>query len=268
MDQHLVSFEAVTAVERLGEHRYLWRVPDGWQQGRGCFGGIVLGALLRAMEREEPESVRRVRTLAGDLCAPVTPGPAEVRVRVLRRGSNQTNLAAELSRDGSVMATATAVLSEPRAFPGSPTSLVPEPPGEWSSIEPLAYQAGFWPTFTQHYEYRTKGPVPFGAREPAICLGWIREKAPLGRLDAPAIIGRLDAWWPTLFTVISEPRMCATIQFTAELFTDPASLDPRAPFRYRAQRMAQQDGFFLEARELWQADTLVALNQQTFAIVR
>jgi hypothetical protein len=32
--------------------------------------------------------------------------------------------------------------------------------------------------------------------------------------------------------------------------------------------IAQADGFFVEFRELWSGGTLVALNQQTFALIR
>src|SRR6516162_3320175 len=107
----LSEFEAATAVERVGEHTFRSIVPDGWQQGRGAFGGLVLGSLLRAMLRSESDPERAARTLAGDICGPVLPGPTEIHVRVLRRGSNQSNLAAELTQGGAVLATATAVLS-------------------------------------------------------------------------------------------------------------------------------------------------------------
>jgi acyl-CoA hydrolase len=87
-------------------------------------------------------------------------------------------------------------------------------------------------------------------------------------MDAPALIGRLDAWWPTLFTIESGPRPVSTVQFTAELLADPASLDPALPLRYRAEMISLRDGFFLESRELWRGDELVALNQQTFVMIK
>lgn len=98
--------------------------------------------------------------------------------------------------------------------------------------------------------------------------GWIREQTLPSRLEAPALIGRLDAWFPTLYIIESEPRPCSTVQFTAELLADPASLDPALPLRYRAEMISLRDGFFLEARELWHGEELVALNQQTFVIIK
>ena len=90
---------------------------------------------------------------------------------------------------------------------------------------------------------------------------------PLERLDAPALVGRLDAWWPTLF-IIGSPRPVATISFVAELLVEPATLPPTEPLRYRARMAGLHDGFFVELRELWSGDRVVALNQQTFAILK
>ncbi|MBE7451703.1 MAG: hypothetical protein HS111_23275 [Kofleriaceae bacterium] len=58
-----------------------------------------------------------------------------------------------------------------------------------------------------------------------------------------------------------------TVTFMAELLVDPASLDPAAPFAYRARLDGAADGFSVEVRELWQGDALVALNQQVFAVL-
>ena len=64
------------------------------------------------------------------------------------------------------------------------------------------------------------------------------------------------------------PRPCATVSFTGELLCDPASLPPSEPLAYRARMGGLYEGFFVELRELWLGSTLVALNQQTFAILK
>src|SRR5438067_5836472 len=111
-----VSFAAASAITALSPNRYRADIPDGWQQGRAAFGGLVLGTLLRAIEATEATEAasaggsrpRSTRTLTGDLCGPVVPGPVEISVRTLRRGNNQSNLAAELTQNGALLATATA----------------------------------------------------------------------------------------------------------------------------------------------------------------
>ena len=262
------DFSIVSAVEALAPSRFAVTIPDGWQQGRGAFGGLVLATLLRAIEKSEPDDGRATRTLAGDLCGPALPGPAEIRVRALRRGNNQSNLAAELVQGGEVLATASVVRSTPRRAAGVPplprTSPSPLPP--WRELPDLGLGPPLGPPFAQHYEYRAAGAA-FALGSAAVLDGYIRERVPLGRIDAPALIGRLDAWWPTLFAV-SAPRPCATISFVAEILVDPATLPPDEPLRHHARMSAAHDGFFVELRELWSGDRVVAMNQQTFAILK
>lgn len=265
------DFLSASKIEERAPGELIAHIPDHWQQGRGAFGGLVLGTLLRAIERCEPDGARVTRTLSGDLCGPVLPGPAVIRVRVLRRGNNQSNLAAELVQDGAVLATASAVLSPPRAAEGAPR-FVAAPAAElgelpaWREVPvlPVAPPAG--PAFAQHYEYRAAG-TPFQRGTEPMIEGFIRERVRLERMDAPALVGRLDAWWPTLFA-IGAPRPVATISFVAEMLVDPGVVDPEEPLRYRARMAGMHEGFFVEMRELWAGERVVALNQQTFAILR
>ena len=74
------SLDRVLDVSLVAEGRYALDVPDGWAQGRGAFGGLVLGAMLRAVTRAEPDPARRVRSVTGEIPAPVLPGLA-VRVQ-------------------------------------------------------------------------------------------------------------------------------------------------------------------------------------------
>ncbi|HEX8951106.1 MAG TPA: thioesterase family protein [Polyangia bacterium] len=260
-----MSFTDASAVTEVARHHYRAHVPDHWQQGRGAFGGLVLGTLLRAIEHAEP--TRATRTLCGDLCGPVAPGDADIRVVELRRGSNQTNLAATLTQRDVVVATATAVLSSPRAVATPPFAPTPPPPAsDWRQAPAIATERAGGPTFTRHYEYRSAAPA-FARGEPLVD-GFIRERVPLPRLDAPALVGRLDAWWPTLFALDGAPRPVATISFTAEILVDPATLAAAEPLRHRARLVAMHEGFFVELRELWDGERVVALNQQTFAILR
>jgi hypothetical protein len=124
------------------------------------------------------------------------------------------------------------------------------------------------PVFAQHFEYRSAAASPFARTGEPVTDGFVRERVPLARVDAPALVARLDAWWPTLFAFTGAPRPVATISFTAQLLVDPGSLPPDEPLRYRARMEALHDGFFVELRELWHGDRVVALNQQTFAILR
>jgi hypothetical protein len=272
-------FEAATTLERLDRGSdaeasfFRADVPDGWQQGRGAFGGLVLGMLLRAMEHHEGDARRTARTLNGDLAGPVLPGPAEIAVETLRRGSNQSNLRATLRQQGQVLASATAVLSAPRRKrddAGQERTLVLPPPAfaaTPSDAPVVALAPPLAPVFTPHFEYRPTGPLPFSAGRDAIAEGFVRERIAPTVLDAPMLVGLLDAYWPAVLAVVSNPIAVATISFQAEFLVDPRTLDPTAPLGYRARAVADRDGFIVEFRELHGPSGVVAMNQQTFAVL-
>lgn len=261
------AFDAAVALaaESEGEHRLV--VPDGWQQGRGAFGGLVLGALAAAMAAREPE--RPLRALTGEICGPVLAGAARITSRVLRRGNNQTNVAADLAQDGVTLAVASAVFANARSVaPAKAVGLASPPRPAWDDARELPIErlaAG--PRFARNYEYRPTGLLPFSGGDEPLVLGWVREREPLARVTAAALLARIDAYWPAIFSVDDAPRPCATVSFMAEILRDPATLDPRAPLFYRGRAVAQAGGYFVEMRELWDGDALVALNQQSFAIL-
>jgi hypothetical protein len=260
------DFATATRIERVGAGRFTARIPEGWQQGRGAFGGLVLGTLARAIVTDEPEGGRLLRTLSGDLCGPVMPGEAEVVTRQLRRGANQSNWSAELRQGGNVLALASAVLSTPRPSPPLATPDTP-PPLDWQALPVVPMGPPVTPQFAVNYEYRTLG-APFGPASEARLEGFVRERTPLTRVDAAALIARLDSFWPTLFLVEGRPRPIATVSFVAEIMTDPQTLAPTEPLRYRARTAGLHEGFCVELRELWRGEQMVALNQQTFAVIK
>ncbi|MBX5484550.1 MAG: thioesterase family protein [Myxococcaceae bacterium] len=261
------EFERATAVRPLGDHRYEADVPDGWQQGRGAFGGLVLATMQRAMGHFVANPARRPRALTAEICGPLQPGRAEVKVELLRQGSNTSFVNAVLIQEGKVMARASTVFATARKAATTPRAEPPAPPRPFEQVEVLPVAPPFGPAFAAHYEYRSTGPMPFSGGTEARCEGFIREREPVTVLDPSAVLGRLDAWWPTLYSVETELRAAATISFTAELLTDATTLDPKVPFFHRSRMVVLQDGFFVEFRELWSGQTPVAMNQQTFAVL-
>jgi hypothetical protein len=262
------SFDSAITLERVSENEHLFTVPDGWQQGRGAFGGLVLGALMKAMASREPDAARLARAFTGDLCGPALPRESRIVTRVLRRGNNQTNVSASLEQDGAVVAVATCVLGAARKI-ALPPRLSFEPPRRvpFEQAGALPESLPGRPTFTKHYEYRPTTGGRTGGGAEALLEGWVKERVPLQRMTAEALLGRLDSYWPAIFSLESGPRPVATVSFLAELLCDPATLDPSMPLFYRARAVAEAGGYFVEMRELWNGDDPVALNQQAFALL-
>ena len=258
-------FEQASAVERIEDNVYRSLVPSGWEMGRGAFGGLVLGTLARAMIASEPDAGRSLRFFAGEIAAPVPPGETRIEVEILRRGNNLTNLDARLRVDGSVLARASAGLSTSRSTAGA--TITPKPPGlpAFADTAPAGVPKSMAPPFSRHFDFRSTGPLPFSGGPEPIVEGYVRELVSPSVVDAPMILALLDSYWPATFSVASAPHAAATVGFTAQLLIDPSSLDPASPLSYRSSVAAMRDGFFVEMRELWNGDELVAMNQQTFA---
>lgn len=261
------AFERATVVEPIDEHVYRAVVPAGWEQGRGAFGGLVLGLLARAMVASEPDTARAMRFLSGEIAGPVQPGEIRIEVTVLRRGKNLTNLDSRLLQNGEVVARASAGLSATRKTAGDllqpPIPTFPPIAGAITGAIPDE----FAPPFARNFEYSLTGPMPFaGGPEPRV-EGYVRLREAPSTFDAPLTIALLDSFWPAIFSTSRMPRASATASFAAQILADVTALDPATPIFYRAHVHAIRDGFFLEMRELWQDSVLIAANQQTFALL-
>jgi len=210
-----------------------------------------------------------VRTVSGEIVAPVAVGEAEIVVAPWRAGSAVTVVQATLRQEGAVLAAAVIVLGATR--PAMPTSLDLAPPGApaWRDLPVVEVGPPIAPVFTQHLEYRVTGPAPYVGAERALAAGWVRARQRRGALDAAHVLALADAYWPSTAATMSGFRPIATVGFTLHLVADPASLDPEAPLFHRATCPVETEGYSVDARELWtEAGELVALNQQTFVIIK
>lgn len=266
-----VNFRDASRVERVAEDTFEAQIPDGWQQGRGAFGGLVLGIVVRAARAFESDETRAVRTLSADIAGPVMVGPARVRVRSLRRGQSQTNLQIDVEQEGSVLTSALCTLSAARRVD---LAEIPATPPEgarvaWEDAQPFPAGPPLGPVFAKNYEYRNVGVLPFvGAAERPANICYVREKRATGALDAASLVAMLDAPWPTLFSVVRRPYPLATVSFSAQFFPVGEAL-PAERALYSPGRMAiQHDGYCIELRELWSENRLVAMSQQTIAVLR
>ncbi len=259
-------------VRPLGDQRFGFAVPDGWQQGRGAFGGLLMGALVEALQAVVGDPQRRLRALTGEFTGPVGVGDATIECRVLRQGSAVWCVSAALSQGGDVLthAVGTFALARAAATSGDGLWLAPPTsasPAAWERAEVVDIAAPVAPVFTQHYEYRPTGVIPYSGAPEGTSEGWIRPRHTSG-WTVSSVACTADAWWPAMAARLDGPRPIATIAFTFDLLADPAGL-PAAPLLHRGREYACADGYSVELRELWSADgRLVSLNHQTVAIIK
>jgi hypothetical protein len=261
----MVDFVSLTTPRPTGPGVFALDVPDGWQQGRGAFGGFSLAVLVRAIESADDASQRPLRSLTAEFCAPLLPGPAEVFVETLRRGSGMTTVAARIVQEGSVATHAVGILA--RAREDTPCGVVEAPRLEaWRDVPALPPQEMV--RFSRFFEYRNVGPEPLAGGE-ALVETWLRLRSPPARVDAAYVTALADATWPALLSHLTQPRAVGTVSFMLQLFGPFDAVDPAAPVRHRGRVLSSRDGYSAETRELWTEDgRLLCLNHQTIATIR
>lgn len=265
------DFDILVTPTALGDNRFSVEIPDGWQQGRGAFGGLVLATLVRAAESAAADPTRALRSLTAQIVGPVQPGQSDIKAEILRAGSGMTAVATRLVQVGTVQAHAVAVFAKTRPTYAAPTSLTAPNPRTWRELPSIPVSMPLAPTFTQHVELWPTGPLPFSGASDAAqeTAGWVRLRHPGRTRDAAFTVALVDCYWPSFLTTATQPRAAATLTFSMETMADLQGLDPDAPFFYRARILGGRDGFAVEARELWGEDgRLVALNQQIFAVIQ
>ena len=250
--------------------QYGWEAPDTWQQGRGAFGGISMGAMVRALEAHVGDSTMCLRTMGSTMSAPVMPGEATIDVRTLREGSSTLALTASLMQDGELKNHATAVFGKARRVDVEDWSRL-EPPqwGDWTTQDTAPLGPPMGPVFSQHMEFRPQGVMPFVGSDNPRAEGWIRPKQAGSARDNAYLACLVDAWWPVTYAQLTMPRPMATIHFTMQFVANWDGLNPDAPLFYESMSPVAQGGYTVEFRRLWGEDgRLMALNQQTVVIIK
>jgi hypothetical protein len=266
------SLHAALHADRIDDTTFRLIVDDGWQQGRGAFGGLVIGALVRAATVVTADPARRVRSVTAELLGPVLVGEATLKVERLRQGSGVSGVRVRLlqaeaaGRAPDELAQAVVVIAKDR--PDTPAWSHAAPPDipDWRTVPEVPLAPPLAPVFTQHFEFRVTGALPFSSASRATAQGFVRPKA-RGVVDAAVVAACADAWWPAAFATFSAPRPMATITYALELHD--AAVDADEPLFHDADCDVAAAGYATEHRRLWSpSGRLVAQNQQVFAVIR
>lgn len=263
------SFVNATRLTPVGDGRYRCHFTAPWYQGRGAYGGVVGGVLLRAMEHLLADPSRPVRTLHVQFCAPAVEGDAEVQVRLERVGKLVAYATARVEGSGGVVALASATFGAARArapeYLDLKRPVVPPP----QAVEPVPEDVPM-PTFCQFFEYRyCLGAAPYSGAEVAEVGGWIRPRVP-EVLDAALCVGLMDAYPPAVLSRVDEFRPAASVDFTLDFFhalPRPGTREDAQYLRTGRSRVATE-GFADDHQELWTEDgVLLAQCRQLVAVL-
>jgi hypothetical protein len=247
-----------------------WVVPDGWQQGRGAWGGLIIAAVVRAAVQAEAEAGfpdRSVRSVSANIVAPVLVGEAQVSVAQVRRGSATATWQVAITQEAQSCAHATVVFGDPRRGDAI-AHTAPTPPDvpAWTTVEPVFVGPPLAPPFFQHLSMRPVSGLPYSGSQDEV-VAWL--SYPRGDMDAAALLALVDGPWPVSLVRITQPRPMATLSFMATALIDPHDIDTTQPLLFSSTLLGVNAGYATEQRRLWTPDGRLAVeNLQLITIIK
>ncbi|MEK9736666.1 MAG: acyl-CoA thioesterase domain-containing protein [Candidatus Nanopelagicales bacterium] len=263
-----MTTQAVTTYDEAVDVRDgSWTVPDGWLQGRGSWGGLVVAGIVRAAAAADGRGLP-LREVSVHMVGPLPSGHASVATTLVRQGS-ATSVWQVCVAGKETWAVGTVVFGGSRAAGFSPMVDLAMPPApEWATCDVVAIGPPIAPEFLQHMALRPICGLPYsGGADPV--MAWLAPTQPPVAYDAGLLVGLIDALWPASLVQATTPRPMATLSFSATLLVDPATVDPKVPLLHRGCLLDYVDGYATESRELWTADGRLAVhNTQVITVIK
>jgi acyl-CoA thioesterase len=210
--------DQAVAIVRTGVTRFRAELDPRYWGHVAAHGGYLAALLLRAMTEQVDEPARAPRSLTVHFLEAPEPGPCEIELELLRRGSKVSCLSARIVQGGAPITFAVGAFGssfDGEGFQDAPMPRVPSPDA-CPRLLPSRV------AIDHRFEHRVGlGAPPFAGAEQALIGGWSRLELPR-TLDALALVVLCDAWWPALFSRVSDKRQasgCPTIDLTIHFCT-------------------------------------------------
>ncbi len=259
-----MSFATLIAGAELLEGGFSVTVPETWHQGRTAYGGFSAAVALTAALRVGGEELPPLRSAVISFVGPVY-GAVEARARVLRKGKNATWIAAELTRGGEVVSTATFVFMGP-VQSGLHLNDCPPPAGLIAPEVAKVYQPhAFIPLFLgANFEVRFALPRSDDKR-PVLCR-WVRlkDRSGIDPMTEVMLIG--DALPPGVLPMMAPSTPVSSMTWQVNLLT-PAPKTRDGWFLLRSTGDYAEQGCSSQTMGIWNADGApIASGMQSVAL--
>lgn len=189
----------------------------------GPFGGVTAATLVAAAQRH-PDRLGDPLAVTVNYLAPLADGAFDIAARPVRTNRTNQHWLLELSQDGAVTTTATAVFGVRRDTWSDTESTMPAAPGpkEVARQEPAELFA-----WLRNYDMRfVRGAVPLegGAEQSdSTTTLWARDHPPRP-LDYPALTSLCDVYAPRVFVRRGRYSPASTVSFTVYFHADADEL--------------------------------------------
>lgn len=257
-------FDDAVSLLAVDAHRYTGRTHPAYANMVGPFGGITAATLLRAVQ-QHPEVLGEPLSFTINYCGPVSYGEFEIVARPVRTNRSTQHWSIELSQDGTVSTTATAVFGTRRETWSSTEAVAPDAP---PAQDVAPHTLPDFITWSRNYEMRfVQGAVPgpeTGESPDSTTTLWVRDTPPRP-LDFAALTSLCDVFFPRVFLRRGQYMPAGTVSLTVYFHADADTLgrqsDAAVLGTARSQRFGK--GYFDQTAELWGSDgELLATTHQ------
>lgn len=240
------------------------RTHPGYANMIGPFGGVTAATLLNAMAIH-PARLGEPLALTVNYAAAVADGAFRIHAAPLRTNRSTQHWRAELSQEGGVLASATAVFAQRRETWSSTEIGFPQvPPAEalpattlkrveWTRRYDLRFVDGGFPDFS----------LGAAAGDTQTRL-WMRDEPPRP-LDFVSLAALCDVFFPRIFLRRRQFTPAGTVSMTIYFHADGPMLAAQGTAHVLGVARAQhfRNGFFDQSAEVWGADgALLATTHQ------
>jgi acyl-CoA thioesterase len=256
-------FDKALELEPSGDDRWRGRTIPEWANMVGPFGGITAATIVRAVELH-PQCHGQPIALTVNYLAPISDGEFDIATRAVKTNRSNQHWIVELSQDGDVKTTATAIFGL-RRDTWADTEVAP--PAAPAPEEIVRSVPPFGVVWFDNYDMRF---VDGGMPEEGAASGsstttlWVRNNPPRA-MDFAALASVSDIFYPRVFLRQGQFVPAGTVSITTYFHADDEQIaaqgDDFVLATARAQRFSR--GYFDQTAHLWGRDTtLLATSHQ------
>ena len=258
------DFDQALALQSVAEGRFAGHTHEKWQNMVGPFGGITAAVMLQALMLS-PERLGEPLSLTVNFCAGVAPGPFEITLKAARTNRSTQHWQMELSQDGLVVNTATAVTAVRRATWSATEAVMPSVPAASALAQvPHAPQLAWTNRYDLRYITGALPTVLEGATNSSLSQLWVRD-VQQRPLDFAALTALADVFFPRVYVARARIVPIGTVAMTVYFHADLAALGGVGAGFLLGQAVALRfvNGFFDQTAQLWsEAGTLLVSSTQ------
>ncbi|MBL91208.1 MAG: hypothetical protein CMH56_05255 [Myxococcales bacterium] len=225
MDYCMTPIDQALKLTQKTSSLYQAHFTKDWYQGRGVYGGIQLGLMLKAAETFIDNDDFVPRSMTCHYCEPATEGPVDVRVQMLRAGKTISHLQVFIERDDQIISSSLMSWGRQRDMEAVHT---PDDQRTLPSKKDILKvpHVDRMPVFCQYVQFylESMSPPYLGMGEPSI-KGYCEfiESSPL---TFPVLGAMLDMWWPSGGALLKKPpRNAGTIDLSIHFLRAPTPED-------------------------------------------